>query len=61
VPASRTRACGTVRLQSSASDEELEKLRAAVNAHCPVLDIIANPVPVKLDLQLDRSPALAAG
>jgi hypothetical protein len=29
-------------------------------AHYPVLDIIANPVPVKLELQLDRSPALAA-
>ena len=54
------RISGTVRLQSSASDEELEKLRAAVNAHCPVLDIIANPVPVELDLQLERSPAIAA-
>jgi uncharacterized OsmC-like protein len=54
------RISGTVQLQSSASDEELEKLRAVVNAHCPVLDILTNPVPVHLDLQLDRSPALAA-
>jgi hypothetical protein len=27
-------------MSSSASDEELEKLRAAVNAQCPILDII---------------------
>jgi uncharacterized OsmC-like protein len=54
------RISGTVQLQSSASDEELEKVRAAVNAHCPVLDIITNPVPVQLDLKLERSPAIAA-
>lgn len=47
-------------MSSSASDEELEKLRAAVNAHYPVLDIITNPVPVQLDLQLERAPAIAA-
>jgi putative redox protein len=54
------RISGTVQLRSSASDEELEKLRAAVNAHCPVLDIITNPVPVALDLRIERGPALAA-
>ena len=54
------RITGTVKLQSSASEAELEKLRAAVNAHCPVLDIITNPVPVEIDLQLDRSPVIAA-
>ena len=30
--------------------ETLEKLRQAVNAHCPVLDIISNPVPLELEL-----------
>jgi hypothetical protein len=54
------RISGTVQLQSSATDEELAKLRAAVNAHCPVLDIITNPVPVELDLELERSAPVAA-
>jgi hypothetical protein len=35
-------------------------LRTAVNAHCPVLDIIRNPVPVALQLNIERSPAVAA-
>jgi uncharacterized OsmC-like protein len=43
---------GTVRLQSSASAEKLQQLRDVVNAHCPVLDILTNPVPVKLDLRI---------
>jgi putative redox protein len=51
---------GTVRLESTASDEQLDMLRNAVNAHCPVLDIIRNPVPVALDLNIERAPAVAA-
>jgi putative redox protein len=51
---------GTVRLESTASDEQLEMLRNAVNAHCPVLDIIRNPVPVALELAIERAPAVAA-
>jgi putative redox protein len=43
---------GTVTLVSSAPAEQLEKLRDAVNAHCPVLDIITNKVPVELALDL---------
>jgi uncharacterized OsmC-like protein len=54
------RISGTVQLRSSASEAEIEKLRAAVNAHCPVLDIITKPVPVQLDLQLERSAPIAA-
>ena len=46
---------GTVRLESSASAEELEQLRQAVNAHCPVLDILTNPVPVTLELETGGS------
>ena len=42
---------GTVRVVSSADRESLEKLREAVNAHCPVLDIVSNPVPVELTLE----------
>ena len=41
---------GKVRIKSEADDATLEKLREAVNAHCPVLDIISNPVPIELDL-----------
>jgi putative redox protein len=41
---------GTVTLKSSASQEELEKLKAVVDAHCPVLHILRAPVPVELEL-----------
>ena len=51
---------GTVRIETSASEEQIEQLRGIVNAHCPVLDIITNPVPVKLDLELARPAAAAA-
>lgn len=50
---------GTVHLESSASEEQLQLLRNAVNAHCPVLDIIARPVPVELNLEITQ-PAKAA-
>lgn len=49
---------GTVKLVSSADEATLKQLRDAVNAHCPVLDIITNPVPVELDLAIE--PALVA-
>ncbi len=42
---------GTVHITSSADAGTLEQLRQAVNAHCPVLDIISNPVPVELTLE----------
>lgn len=48
---------GTVNIESNASEAELEKLRAAVNAHCPVLDIITNKVPVSLDLSIKPKKA----
>ena len=52
---------GKVRIKSSASAEDLRRLRDIVNAHCPVLDIITNPVPVKLELELELDrPAAAA-
>ena len=47
---------GTVVLESSADEEVLQQLRAAVNSHCPVLDILEKPVPVELGLEI-RQPA----
>ena len=53
---------GTVQVESSASKEQLQQLRDAVNAHCPVLDIITKPVPVELELELEiTSPSVSAG
>jgi len=43
---------GTVNIESSASEAELQKLRAVVDAHCPVLDILTNKVPVSLSLSI---------
>lgn len=39
-----------VRIVSTATDDQLSALKAAVDAHCPVLDIVAQPVPVALTL-----------
>lgn len=52
---------GTVTLRSSAPRADLEKLRAVVNAHCPVLDILTHPVPVDLELSVATDPVVAAG
>ncbi len=41
---------GTVTIDSPASADELAKLKALVDRHCPVLDILRNPVPVSLSL-----------
>ena len=49
---------GTVTLTSSAPPADLEKLKAIVDAHCPVLDILKNPVPV--ELALNTVPVAAA-
>lgn len=46
---------GTVELISSASDEQLQKLREIVNTHCPVLDILSQPVPVELELRVTEA------
>ena len=50
---------GTVTLKSLATQEELAKLKAVVDAHCPVLDILRAPVPVKLELALAPVPVAA--
>lgn len=51
---------GKVHIETSASQEEIEKLRGIVNAHCPVLDILTNPVPVELEIALGAPAAEAA-
>lgn len=51
---------GTVYLESEADPETLEQLRQAVNTHCPVLDILAKPVPIHLDLKTSASQPAAA-
>lgn len=40
----------TVTLDSPAEESELRRLKAAVDRHCPVLDILTNPTPVSLEL-----------
>ena len=48
---------GKVNIESSASEAELQKLRAVVDAHCPVLDILTNKVPVALSLSIKPKAA----
>lgn len=51
---------GTVHLVSDASAEDIAKLREIVNSHCPVLDIMSNPVPVALEVVHEKEHAAAA-
>ena len=44
----------TVNLESSATEGQLQLLQNAVNAHCPVLDILTKPVPVELNLHISQ-------
>jgi putative redox protein len=39
-----------VEIDSPASSEEIQRLKVAVDNHCPVLDILRNVTPTKLDL-----------
>lgn len=39
-----------VRLSGPASAEQYRELQAAVDQHCPVLDLFANPTPVRTEL-----------
>lgn len=50
---------GTVSLDSPAPPEALKRLKAHVDAHCPVMDLLSNPTPVELELQ--APPAWATG
>jgi uncharacterized OsmC-like protein len=50
---------GVVNLKSSAPAADLAKLKDAVDAHCPVLDILREPVPVDLSLEIERATQAA--
>jgi putative redox protein len=50
---------GVVDLKSSASAADLAKLKDAVDAHCPVLDILQAPVAVDLRLKTERASQAA--
>lgn len=39
---------GSVSFDSSASAEELQRLKQVVDAHCPVLDLFSNPTPIRI-------------
>jgi len=51
-PAGFSEILGTIAIESDASDDDIERLRQAVNRHCPVLDDIRRPVSV--DLKVER-------
>ncbi len=57
-PAGFSEIYGTIAIESSASDDDIERLRQAVNRHCPVLDDIRRPVSV--DLTIERISATAS-
>ena len=48
-----------VTLDSPAPETELERLKATVDRHCPVLDILQNATPVSLALTEGRQPVAA--
>lgn len=41
---------GTVRFDSPAAPEQLQRLKEVVDAHCPVLDLFRNATPVRLEV-----------
>ena len=42
--------CAVVEIDSPASAEEIERLKATVERHCPVLDILRKATPTRLEL-----------
>src|ERR1700684_4138579 len=50
---------GVVNLKSSAPASDLAKLKEVVAAHCPVLDILRDPVPVELELHTEQASQAA--
>ncbi len=45
----------TVRIDSPAPADEIERLRATVDRHCPVLDILRSVTPVKTRIELSTA------
>lgn len=54
-PAGFSEIFGTINIDSTASDDDIERLKQAVNRHCPVLDDMRRPVSV--DLRVERVDA----
>ena len=50
---------GVVNLKSSAPAADLAKLKEVVDAHCPVLDILRDPVPVELTVHTEQASQAA--
>ena len=50
----------TVEISSPADIYEIERLRVTVERHAPVLDIVRNPTPVRIELVLTHSKNAAA-
>jgi putative redox protein len=48
-----------VTLESSASEEDLRRLKETVDRHCPVLDILRNPTPVEISSLIAHKSAEA--
>lgn len=42
---------GSVQFDSTASPEDLRRLKEVVDTHCPVLDLFRNPTPVAIAIQ----------
>jgi len=40
---------GTVTLTSSASESDLDRLKAHVDSHCPVFDLVSNQTPLNIE------------
>ena len=51
---------GTVTIDSPASDDDLARLKRAVDRHCPVLDSLRNPTPVELTINHVQQASAAA-
>jgi uncharacterized OsmC-like protein len=49
-----------VTIDSPASADDIERLKATVDRHCPVLDILRNVTPVKTEYALQREQAKSA-
>lgn len=50
-PAGFSEITGTIAIVSDASDGDIERLRQAVNRHCPVLNDLRRPVSVELKVE----------
>lgn len=50
----------TVTMDSPADEADLRRLKETVDRHCPVLDILSQPVPVETAIVVENAPAPAA-